>query len=159
MSKEKRKGEYIPAVLPPEDIDPAVAEILADRERHFRELRLSPEERKRLRLMREKERQRKEKERAKALAREKNRITTYLPSNLIQQIRDIATYEEVSMSQVITFFVFDAVERYKRKELSFWGYKHPSKSPRYEWNLVHPADIERMEKIRSTKSRKSVNEP
>lgn len=151
----KEKGEYRPAIQSIPPADEQVAEILSRGERHFDELRLSREERERLLKMRRKEEEKKRKEKARAMAREKNRVTTYLPTGLRETIERIAEQESVSMAQVITFFLFEAAERYEKKEIGFWGYKYPSESPRYDWILVHPQDVERMKKIESRKNKKS----
>jgi len=155
MAKEKDKGEYRPAIQPIPPVDEQVAEILSERQRHFDELRLSKKEREALAKARRKEEERKRKEKARALAREKNRVTTYLPTNLIETLERIAEAEGVSVSQVITFFLFEMVDRYDRKEVGFWGFKYPSRTPRYPWILVHPKDSERMQKVESRKSEKS----
>jgi hypothetical protein len=152
---DKQKGQFIPAIRPIEPADESVAEILEDRQQHFDELRLSPSERKRLLEMRQKQAAHKRKEKARADEREKNRITTYLPTNLIATIGVIASKESVSMAQVISFFLFEAVEHYERQEISFLGHKYPSESPRYASNLIHPKDGERMEKVKSRKNEKS----
>ncbi len=150
----KEKGEYRPAVQPLPPADEQVAEILSERGRHFDELRLSREERAKLVEMRRKEEEKKRREREKAKARKQNRTTVDLPESLRKALETIAEKERVTVSQVITFFLFDAAERYEKKEIGFWGYKYPSESPRYDWILVHPKDVERMEKIESRKNRK-----
>jgi hypothetical protein len=151
MAGEK-KGQYIPAIRPIEPADERVAEILQDRQQHFDELRLSPSERNRLLETRKKVETRKKKQKAKSAEMEKYRITTYLPTDLIAAIEAIARKEGVSMSQVISFFLFEAVDHFERQEIAFWGHKYPSDSPRYEWNLVHPKDNERLEKVQSRKT-------
>ncbi|GIV65243.1 MAG: hypothetical protein AB1457_18370 [Chloroflexota bacterium] len=151
----KEKGEYRPAIQPIPPADEQVAEILSTGQRRFDEQRLSREERAAVLRLREKAEEKKRKEKERALAREKNRITTYLPTSLIKDIHEIADQEHVSMAQVITFFLFEAVEKYRQKEIGFWGYKHPSESPRYGFVLVHPKDTERTEKIESRKNEKS----
>ncbi len=150
----KKKGEYRPAIQPIPPADEQVAEILSDRQRHFDEMRLSREEREKLLKQRRKEEERKRKAKAKAESQKANRILTYLPTDLRETIERIAEQESVSMAQVITFFLFEAAERYEKKEIGFWGYKHPSESPRYDWVLVHPKDTERTEKIESRKNKK-----
>ncbi len=152
---EKKKGQYIPAIRQIEPADEQVADILEDRQQHFDELRLSPPERERLLELRQKKDAQKKQEKAKAEKREANRITTYLPIGLISAIVTIAKREGVTMAQVITFFLLEAVERYDRQEINFWGHKYPSDSPRYEWNLIHPKDQERMGKVHSGKSEKN----
>ena len=149
-----KKGSYLPAIHPIEPADEMVADILEEQNRRFEEQRLSPQERKHLSERRKREIERKRKEKEKALAREKNRITTYLPSDLIAKIDAIAKTEGVSLAQVITFFLFEALERFERKEFGFWSYKYPTSSPRYDWNLIHPKDSERMEKLKFGENKK-----
>jgi len=152
---DKTKGQYVPAIRPIEPADERVAEILQDRQQHFDELRLSTDERKRLLKSRQKEDARKERERQKAAEREGNRRTVYLPTGLIAAIRSIADKESVSMSQVITYLLFEAVEHLERQELNFQNNKYPSDSPRQEWNLIHPKDGERMKKAAARKNENS----
>lgn len=150
----KEKGEYRPAIQPLPPADEQVAEILSERQRHFEEMRMSREERAKLVEMRRKEEQKKRKAKQKAESQKANRVLTYLPANLRETIERIAERERVSMAQVITFFLFEAAERYEKKEIGFWGFKHPSESPRYDWVLVHPKDVERAEKVESRKNEK-----
>jgi len=152
MIKPERKP--LAAIKPIEPVDETVARILDEQQRKFEEQKLSPAERKLLAERRKKEQERKRKERTKAEAREKNRITTYLPEKLIGQLKTIADSEGVSISQVITFFLFEALERFEKREFSFWSYKYKAESPRYHWNLVHPKDEERMAKIKSQENQK-----
>jgi len=151
----KEKGEYRSAIQPVPPADEQVAEILSDRQRHFDEMRLSREERAKLAQMRRKEEERKRKAKEKIQSRKHNRLTVDLPQALREALEAIADGESVTVSQVITFFLFEALERYERKEIGFWGYKHPSGSPRYEWVLVHPKDTERVARVESRKNKKS----
>jgi flagellar biosynthesis GTPase FlhF len=152
MSK-RSKGDQVLSAF--EGYDEGLRLLMEESERRAEESRLSPQERKKLAELRRKEEERKRKAKEKAEAQKANRVLTYIPTNLRETIEDIATNESVSMAQVITFFLFEAVERYQKNEIGFWGYKHPSKSPRYSWNLVHPNDNERNEKIGSRKNKKS----
>ena len=150
---DKQKGKYIPAIRQLEPADERVAEILDDRQQHFDELRLSPPERKRLLEARQKKEARKKQEKEKMQRR--SRATLDMPSVLQESIAAMAGKEGVTFSQVVTFLLFDAIERYERQEITFWGHKHPSGSPRYDWNLVHPKDTERQENLQSRKNEKS----
>lgn len=152
MSRKSREEQVLSAFA---GFDEGVRLLLEESERRAEEQRLSPAERKRLAEWRRKEEEKKRKEKAKAESQKANRILTYLPGNLRGMIEHIAEKEQVSMAQVITFFLFEAVERYEKKEIGFWGFKHPSESPRYDWILVHPKDVERMEKIEARKNKKS----
>lgn len=149
----KRKDEQVLSAF--EGYDEGVRFLLEESQRRAEENRLSPEERKRVAEWRRKEEARKRKEKEKAKARQPNRMTVDLPTNLREVLEEIAQKEKVTVSQVITFFLFDSVERYQKNEIGFWGFKYPSESPRYEWILVHPHDTERMEKVELRKNKKS----
>ncbi len=150
----QEKGEYRPAIrlIPP--ADEQVVEILSDGHQRFEEQRLSRAERTRLIEMRRKQEEKKRKEKEKAKARSQNKMTVDLPEALRKNLEVIANKERVTISQVATFFLFEAVEKYEQGEISFWGCKHRSGSPRYDWILVHPKDTERMQKVESRKSQK-----
>lgn len=149
------KGSYRAALQPVEPLDETVATILEDQQRRFDEMRLSPEERRALREKRRRDEEKKRREKMRAQEREPYRVTVYLPPNLRKRLGQIAADESVSMSQVITYFLFEALERFDKGEIGFWGRKEPSKSPRYEWVLIHPQDTERTEKIPVQKTKKS----
>jgi hypothetical protein len=149
----KRKDEQVLSAF--EGYDEGVRFLLEESQRRAEENRLSPEERKRVAEWRRKEEARKRKEKEKAKARQPNRMTVDLPTNLREVLEEIAQKEKVTVSQVITFFLFDSVERYQKNKIGFWGFKYPSESPRYEWILVHPHDTERMEKVELRKNKKS----
>lgn len=149
------KGSYRAALQPVEPLDETVATIIEDQQRRFEEMRLSPEEKRALREKRRKDEEKKRKEKMRAQEREPYRVTVYLPPNLRERIEQIATDESVSMSQVITYFLFEALERFDNGEIGFWGHKQPSKSPRYDWALTHPQDMERTEKNPVQKTKKS----
>ncbi len=135
--------------------DEGVRLLMEDAQRRAEESRLSPEEKRKLAEIRRKEAQKKQKAKEKWEQAKAQRVPVYLPTPLQETIDGIAQQEGVSRSQVITYLLFEAVERYERGEISFWGCKHPSESPRYEWLLVHPKDTERAGKVGSRKSRKS----
>jgi len=151
----KAKGEYRSALRPIPPADEQVAAILSEGERRFEEMSLSREERARLIEMRRKEAEKKRKAKEKWEEVKEARVSVYLPKTLQQAIKEIAEKDGTSVSQVIAFFLFEALERYERGEIGFWGHKHPSESPRYEWILVHPKDTERTERIESRKFKKS----
>ncbi|MEJ5315114.1 MAG: hypothetical protein WHS45_12130 [Anaerolinea sp.] len=152
MSRKNREEQVLSAFA---GFDEGVRLLLEESERRAEEQRLSPAERKRLAEWRRKEEEKKRKEKEKARGRKPNKVTVDIPAGLREALERIAGKESVTVSQVITFFLFEAVERYEKKEIGFWGFKHPSESPRYDWILVHPKDVERMEKIESRKNKKS----
>ncbi|WP_322508291.1 hypothetical protein [Anaerolinea sp.] len=152
MSRKSREEQVLSAFA---GFDEGVRLLLEESERRAEEQRLSPAERKRLAEWRRKEEEKKRKEKEKARGRKPNKVTVDIPAGLRESLESIAGKESVTISQVITFFLFEAVERYEKKEIGFWGFKHPSESPRYDWILVHPKDEERKEKIESRKNKTS----
>jgi len=151
----KPKDEQILSVF--DRYDGGVSLLLEESQRRADESRLSPAERKRLAEMRRREEEKKRKEKEKAKARSQNKMTVDLPEALRKNLEVIADRERVTISQVTTFFLFEAVEKYEQGEISFLGCKHRSSSPRYDWILVHPKDTERMQKVESRKSHKLRN--
>jgi len=154
--KKRNTDEVLSAFVSAfEGYDEGMHLLLEETQRREEENRLSPEEKRILKEMRRKEEERKRRAKEKWEQSKEMRISVYLPKILQDQIQAIAQAEGTSESQVITFFLFEALERYERKEIGFWGYKHPSGSPRYEWVLVHPKDTERVARVESRKLRKS----
>lgn len=137
----KRKEEILSAF---EGYDEGIRLLLEETQRREEESRLSPAMRKKMAELKKKEEERKRKAREKASRQKPNRIHLLLPRSLKEKIADISNEQGVSESQVVTFLLFDSIERYERGEIGFWGFKYPSNSPRYAWKLVHPKDTERI---------------
>lgn len=137
----QRKDEQVLSAF--DGYDEGVRFLLEESQRRAEESRLSPEERKRVAEWRRKEEERKRKAKQKAQAQRENRFHLLLPRDLKKRIEEIAVEHSVSESQVATFLLYEALDRYDKGEIGFWGFKHPSKSPRYEFNLIHPKDTER----------------
>ncbi|MGB9880041.1 MAG: hypothetical protein ACPLRM_04690 [Anaerolineae bacterium] len=152
MTKRNQDDQVLSAFA---GYDEGVQLLLNESQRRAEESRLSPQERKKLAELRRKEEEKKRREKEKARGRKPNKVTVDIPAGLREALESIAGKESVTVSQVITFFLFEAVERYDKGEIGFWGFKHPSESPRYDWILVHPKDVERTEKIESRKNKKS----
>jgi len=142
----KAKGEYRSALRPIPPADEQVAAILSEGERRFEEMSLSREERARLIEMRRKEAEKKRKAKEKAATQKENRFHILLPKHLKQRIAELANEHGVSESQVVAFLLFEAIARYEKGEIGFWGHKYPSKSPRYAWKLIHPNTEEQEKK-------------
>ena len=148
------KNKPLPALTL--NADDVVAEILGDADRRQDELKLSPEERKRVIETRRKTQAKQEAARNKAEKQKPNRLHLLLSQDLKGQITEIAELLRIPMSQVVTFLLYEAFERYTRGEIDFDPFLTSSKSPRYDFNLIHPKDAEREEKF-STKKRKTAN--
>lgn len=103
---------------PLDDIDPAVASIIEDAQRKQRIRKLPSDKREKAR---------------RDAARER---TIYeVPVDIKEAIEKIAQQEGLSPSSVVVLLLADGVRRYRGNQISFWGLKCPSRSPRYEWVL------------------------
>jgi hypothetical protein len=105
-------------------IDPAVSDLLHDLE-----------SRKAQRSLPVKERKRQKKEREKQASR--NRVMYDLPPELTERVRQIAEREGVPASQLVAWLLTHTVSIDQLVDTHgvLHGYKKPSKSPRYEFNL------------------------
>ena len=110
-------------------IDPAVLEIMADMQEKQSESRLP-------RRLREK----KAKERAKMRARRDQRVTYDIPPILKQTMFEMAESMSLPASQLATLAIFRFLEDFQNGEIDLTKYKKPSRSPRYDWKLVFPAE-------------------
>ena len=106
-------------------IDPTVADILDSQQRRQAETHLSPKERKK-----------KVREREKIQERRQKRVTYDLPPAIRQQITDTATKHSVPASQIAALLLQHGLGALDRGEIDLDAHKKPSKSPRYDWNLV-----------------------
>lgn len=106
-------------------LDQAVANLLSDME-----------EKQQLAQLPRRERKKKVKEHHKITARKEQRVTYDLPPALRQRIKQLSEDEGVPASQVVTLALMNFVERYDEKQIDLSIYKQPSRSPRYDWNLI-----------------------
>jgi hypothetical protein len=106
-------------------IDPAVAEILSDMD-----------DKQAVRALPVRARQRKTRERAKAKAR--NRVMLDLPQVLIARIKTIASdpKNRIPESQIAALLLWQGLHDLDAGLLTLSPYKRPSRSPRYDWNLI-----------------------
>ena len=106
-------------------IDPAVAEILSDMDEKQVE-----------RALPARERQRKSRERAKSKAR--SRVMLDLPSALIARIKALASEPQnrIPESQIAALLIWQGLHDLDAGLLTLSPYKRPSRSPRYDWNLI-----------------------
>jgi len=121
-------------------IDPAVLEIMAGMQEKQSESRLP-------RRLREK----KAKERAKMRARKDQRVTYDIPPILKQTMFEMAEDMSLPASQLATLALFRFLEDYQNGEIDLAKYKKPSRSPRYDWKLVFPAEWLKSVKYKNNK--------
>jgi hypothetical protein len=126
-------------------LDPAVADLLAGMEQKQAQAQLP-----------RRERLRKSREQAKIMARRELRATYDLPPNLRQRIRTLAETERVPASQLVTLALARFLGEYEDGDIDLSIFKQPSRSPRYDWNLVFPEDM--MPQKRGKKGNKATGQ-
>lgn len=118
-------------------LDPAVADLLSGMERKQEEAQLP-----------RREREKKARERAKIQARREQRATYDLPPDIRQRIKDLAETQRLPASQLVTLALLRFIEEYDQGKIDLADYKQPSRSPRYDWNLILPVSKVRQSKLK-----------
>jgi len=111
-------------------LDPAVAGLLNDMENRQSDAALP-----------RREREKKARERAKMSARRDQRATFDLPPALRQRIMELAEAERLPASQLVTLALARFLQDLSAGGLDLVPLKQPSRSPRYDWNLVLPEGL------------------
>jgi len=111
-------------------LDPAVADLLS-----------GMEQKQSLQQLSRKERQKKNKEHAKITARREQRATYDLPPFIRQMIKEMAENNAVPASQIVTLALVRFINDIQEGKVDIGDYKQPSRSPRYDWNLVLPEGL------------------
>ncbi len=111
-------------------IDPAVSSLLSGMEQRAAEAQLPRRERERL-----------VKQRLKIQARREQRATYDLPPVLREQLRELAENLGLPASQLATLAIARFLIDYNQGSIDLEIYKQPSRSPRYDWNLVFPEEL------------------
>ena len=121
-------------------LDPAVASLLTDMEHRQSDAALP-----------RREREKKAREKAKMRARRDQRATFDLPPALRQQIMEKAEAERLPASQLVTLALVRLLQDLSAGSLDLAPFKQPSRSPRYDWNLVLPETLLPAEAKKSAK--------
>ena len=116
-------------------LDPAVADLLSGMQQRQAESQLPRKEHERL-----------IKERAKIQARREQRATFDLPPTLREEIMDLSEVLRIPASQLATLALARFLRDYRSNAIDLGLYKQPSRSPRYDWNLVFPDELIRGQK-------------
>ncbi len=111
-------------------LDPAVAGLLNDMEHRQSDAALP-----------RRQREKKARERAKIRARRDQRATFDLPPSLRQRIMDLAETERLPASQLVTLALARFLLDLTGGAVDLAPLKQPSRSPRYDWNLVLPEEL------------------
>lgn len=111
-------------------LDPAVADLLKGMQQKQTESQLPRREREKL-----------SRERAKIQSRRDQRATYDLPPSIREGIRLLAEDLRLPASQLATLALARFLRDYNLDLIDLGQYKQPSRSPRYDWNLVFPEEI------------------
>jgi hypothetical protein len=111
-------------------LDPAVADLLSNMEQKQAEAQLSRGERRK-----------RNREKAKIAARRAQRTTFDLPPSVRQLIKLLAEKERIPASQLATLALIRFLDDLEKEQVNLAEYKEPSRSPRYDWNLVFPDEM------------------
>ena len=111
-------------------LDPAVAGLLQDMEHRQSDAALP-----------RRQREKKARERAKIRARRDQRATFDLPPSLRQRIMDMAEAERLPASQLVTLALARFLQDLSAGAVELAPLKQPSRSPRYDWNLILPEEL------------------
>jgi hypothetical protein len=116
-------------------LDPAVADLLSGMQQRQAESQLPRKERERL-----------GRERAKIQSRRDQRATYDLPPTLREDIMNLSEKLRIPASQLVTLALARFLNDYHSENIDLGKYKQPSRSPRYDWNLVFPDELIRIKK-------------
>ncbi len=119
-------------------LDPAVADLLSGMQQRQAESQMPRKERERL-----------GRERAKIQSRREQRATYDLPPDLREEIRVLSEDLRIPASQLVTLALARFMSDYRANEIDLGKYKQPSRSPRYDWNLIFPDEMIRKSKKRN----------
>ncbi len=111
-------------------LDPAVADLLKGMQQKQSEAQMPRKERERL-----------SRERAKIQSRRDMRATYDLPPAIREGIRVLAEELRLPASQLVTYALYRFLSDYENKSIDLGKFKQPSRSPRYDWNLIFPEEI------------------
>ena len=111
-------------------LDPAVADLISDMDQKQADSMLP-----------RRQREKKARERAKIEARRDQRATYDLPPQVRAKIKDLAEELRLPASQLVALALARFLKEYEAERIDLAPMKHPSNSPRYDWNLVLPEDL------------------
>jgi len=124
MAERKPKFERRPV------LDSAVSDLLSSMEQRQVESQLP-----------RRQREKKARERAKIQSRREQRATYDLPPLVREKIKAMAEQERLPASQLVTLALLRFMQDCENNTIDLAVYKQPSRSPRYDWNLVLPDDL------------------
>lgn len=111
-------------------LDPAVADLINDMDQKQADSMLP-----------RRDREKKLRERAKIQARRAARATYDLPPSIRNRMKELSEELRLPASQLVTLALIRFLHDYETDTIDLSVYKQPSASPRYDWNLVLPAEL------------------
>jgi len=101
----------------------------------------------------EKKQKRQQRERMKIQARKENRATYDILPELRKYLKNLSEQEHIPASQFVSLALIRFMADYEAGDIDIASMKQPSRSPRYDWNIVFPLSLR--EKLDITSSRQS----
>ncbi len=82
-----------------------------------------------------------QKEREKILARKERRATFDILPELRQYIKNLGKKEKIPASQFVSLALLRFMVDFESGKIDLSTMKQPSRSPRYDWNIVFPENL------------------
>jgi hypothetical protein len=96
---------------------------------------------------------RKQKERMKIQARKENRATYDILPELRKYLKNLSEKEHIPASQFVSLALVRFMADYEAGDIDIAAMKRPSRSPRYDWNIVFPSSLrEKLDKTSTGQS-------
>ncbi len=101
----------------------------------------------------EKRQKRQQREQMKIQARKENRATYDILPELRKYLKNLSEQEHIPASQFVSLALIRFMADYEAGDIDIASMKQPSRSPRYDWNIVFPLSLrEKLEKTSSSQS-------
>ena len=111
-------------------LDPAVADLLKGMQQKQSESQLPRKERERI-----------SRERVKIQSRRDQRATYDLPPAIRETVMTLSENLRLPASQLVTLALARFLKEYESGMIDLGKFKQPSRSPRYDWNLIFPEEL------------------
>jgi hypothetical protein len=94
-----------------------------------------------------------QREQMKIQARKENRATYDILPELRKYLKNLSEQEHIPASQFVSLALIRFMADYEAGDIDIASMKQPSRSPRYDWNIVFPLSLrEKLEKTSSSQS-------
>ena len=89
----------------------------------------------------DKKQKRKQKERLKIQARKESRATYDILPELRKYLKNLSEQEHIPASQFVSLALIRFMADFEAGDIEIAAMKQPSRSPRYDWNIVFPPSL------------------